>query len=66
MHLSVSVLCVLILVDYSKATLDLSNVDWKNFQYFRYETMFPNGEVKNVQPAQPSIQNHFQKKFAGT
>lgn len=46
-------------------SLDLSNLDLKNFQYFRYTQELPNGEVRNVMAPPPSIHDHFRRTKAG-
>lgn len=64
-RLFVTVFIVIFFVDITVATLDLSNVDWHNFQFFRYQKMLPYGELKNVPPPPPSITDHIQKASAG-
>lgn len=51
-----------------KATIDLSNLDLKNYRFFRYVKMLPNGEVINTAPPPPSLSDHLKRikasKFA--
>lgn len=48
------------------ATLDLSNLNVNDFQFFRYQQRLPNGELKPVPPPSPlNIGNHFQRAKAG-
>lgn len=56
---------LLVLVRDCSGTLDLSNLDLKNFQYFRYTQVLPNGQVRNVRPPPPSIHDHFNRAKAG-
>lgn len=63
---SIVLLCALVVfVCDCDATLDLSNLDLKNFQYFRYTQLLPNGQVRNVRPPPPSIHDHFNRAKAG-
>lgn len=57
---------VLILVESCAATLDLSNLDVNDFQFFRYQQRLPNGELQSVPPPSSlTIKNHFQRAKAG-
>lgn len=48
------------------ATLDLSNLNVNDFQFFRYQQRLPNGELKPVPPPSSlTIENHFQRAKAG-
>lgn len=47
------------------ATLDLSNLNLKDFQFFRYQQKLPNGELKQVKPPPPSFTSHIQHAKAG-
>ena len=48
------------------ATLDLSNLNINDFQFFRYQQRLPNGELKPVPAPSPlTIGNHFQRAKAG-
>lgn len=47
------------------ATLDLSNLNINDFQFFRYNQKLPNGELKPVRPPPPSVGNHIQRAKAG-
>ncbi|XP_055315506.1 uncharacterized protein LOC129575648 [Sitodiplosis mosellana] len=42
------------------ATLDLSNLNVNDFQFFRYQQTLPNGELRQVKPPPPSFESHIQ------
>lgn len=44
-----------------KPSIDLSNVDFKNFRFFRYHQVLPNGQLRNVMPPPPSVHDHFNR-----
>lgn len=57
---------VLIVLENCTATLDLSNLNVNDFQFFRYQQRLPNGELKPVPaPSSFTIENHFQRAKAG-
>lgn len=56
---------LLVLVCDCDGTLDLSNLDLKNFQFFRYTQVLPNGEIQNVMAPPPNIHDHFSRAKAG-
>lgn len=57
---------VLVIMGSCAATLDLSNLNVNDFQFFRYQQRLPNGELKPVpEPSPLSIENHFQRAKAG-
>lgn len=56
---------LLVLVSDCDGTLDLSNLDIKNFQFFRYTQVLPNGRIRNVMAPPPSIHDHFSRAKAG-
>lgn len=47
------------------ATLDLSNLDFKNFEFFRYQKELPNGEYQKVRAPPSSISSQLAKTKAG-
>lgn len=47
------------------ATLDLSNLNVNDFQFFRYQQKLPNGELRQVKPPPPSFGSHIQHAKAG-
>lgn len=54
------------MMDSCAATLDLSNLNVNDFQFFRYQQRLPNGELKPVPPPSTlSIENHFHRAKAG-
>lgn len=64
-HVIRTIYTMLILSELCTATLDLSNLNLNDFQFFRYEQSLPYGEVKQVQPPPPSIGSHLQRAKAG-
>lgn len=60
-------ICVVLVIMHScAATLDLSNLNVNDFQFFRYQQRLPNGELKPVPPPSSlSIENHFHRAKAG-
>ncbi|XP_031619810.1 uncharacterized protein LOC116338587 [Contarinia nasturtii] len=46
------------------ATLDLSNLNLNDFQFFRYQQKLPNGELKQIKPPPPSFSSHIQRAKA--
>lgn len=62
------VMCiVLVTMGYCAATLDLSNLNVNDFQFFRYQQRLPNGELRLVpEPPSPlTVGHHFQRAKAG-
>lgn len=60
-----SLVVLVILINSCCATLDLSNLNFDNFQFFRYQKTLSNGEVQPLAPPPPSLGNHIQKAKAG-
>lgn len=56
---------LLIVAGSCSATLDLSNLNLRDFQFFRYQQSLPNGELKTVKPPPPSFGSHIQRAKAG-
>lgn len=56
---------LLLVMNHCSATLDLSNLNLNEFQFFRYQQKLPNGELRQVMPPPPSIESHVQKAKAG-
>lgn len=64
-NLTKTVFILLIVSGYCAATIDLSNLNVNDFQFFRYQQRLPNGELKAVSPPPSSIESHFQRAKAG-
>lgn len=57
---------VLIVIENCSATLDLSNLNVNDFNFFRYQQRLPNGELKPIPaPSSLTIGNHFERAKAG-
>lgn len=56
---------IALFTDNCAATIDLSNLDFKNFEFFRYQKQFPNGEYKKVKAPPSSLSSHFDRTVAG-
>lgn len=60
-----TLLVILSLMHGLRATIDLSNLDLKNYRFFRYVKMLPNGEMINTAPPPPSLSDHLKRVKAG-
>lgn len=64
--LLIAILIVALLTDNCAATIDLSNFHYENFEFFRYQKQFANGEYKKVKAPPSSLSSHFDRTLAGT
>lgn len=64
-----NLICTIIVIVLSTkncaATLDLSNLDFNHFQFFRYQKELPNGEYQKVNAPPSSLSSHLDKTKAG-
>lgn len=64
-YLLSSIFIIILLSEKCAATIDLSNLDLNNFEFFRYQEKLPNGELRKLKPPPPSIESHIQNTKAG-
>lgn len=65
LNFQLTLFILLFVVNCFEATVDLSNLDFSRFRFFRYVQRLPNGEVINTAPPPPSFSDHLARIKAG-